>query len=135
MKIMPTELEKQQILIKVKNHPQGLMGVIEREQHFQTKLTYPQRKDYNIKRKCTECGETHSNLKADKCYHDDMRKYRDDQARLFQLFKYAALTYCDIAFHPKADKAFSMAWDKGHSSGYYEVLNELEILAELMKED
>lgn len=27
--------------------------------------------------------------------------------------------------HPKADKAWSYAWQKGHSSGYYEVYNVL----------
>jgi hypothetical protein len=61
-----------------------------------------------------------------------MREYRDEKNRLLQLFKFAALTYCGIEKHLKADKAFEMAWSRGHSSGYYEVLQELEELAELL---
>jgi len=42
-----------------------------------------------------------------------------------------AIDYCGLKGHPKADKAFAMAY-RGHSSGYYEVLQELESLAELL---
>ena len=34
--------------------------------------------------------------------------------------------------HPKKDRTFEMAWDKGHSSGYNEVYLEYEELSELL---
>lgn len=36
--------------------------------------------------------------------------------------------------HPKADKAFALAWDHGHSSGFSEVYNYLQELAELLED-
>jgi hypothetical protein len=46
-------------------------------------------------------------------------------------FQTDALTAVGLASHPKADKIFWYAWDRGHSSGYEEVLSVLVNLAEL----
>lgn len=47
-------------------------------------------------------------------------------------FKRLAISYVGLQNHPKADKVFAKAWDEGHSSGYMEVLNYLEDLADLV---
>lgn len=133
--IMPTEKQKKDVIAAVLNHNQGLFGLIERDQYFKGTAPYPNRKkDFPIFKTCPECKEAHKDPETEIAFNKAMRAYRDDQAAMFQLFKFAALTDCGIADHPKADRAFSMAWDRGHSSGYYEVLQNLEDLSQLLKD-
>lgn len=128
-----TEEDMKAIVQEVLDHPQGLFGLIEREERFNTNVPYPSKSNYEIMRPCSECGTKHEDADAKGQYEKDMREYRDDQARLDQLFKYIALTDCGIFEHPKAEKAYAMAYDRGHSSGYYSILQELQELAELLK--
>lgn len=66
-------------------------------------------------------------------YKKEMAKYRQKQNECHAQFRKDALEYAGIdAMHPKADRAFSMAWDRGHSSGLHEVVQNLEELAELL---
>jgi hypothetical protein len=74
-------------------------------------------------------------------YEDDMVKYkqkkkafRNVEHKLYELLKEECLKDCGIADHPKADKAWSMAWQKARSEGFEAVLYELEELAPLMEE-
>lgn len=39
-----------------------------------------------------------------------------------------------ITNHPKADKLYEMAWEAGHSEGYYSVFDRAEELAELIRD-
>lgn len=48
-------------------------------------------------------------------------------------FKTALLKYLGIFDNKKAEKLFSIAWERGHSSGYGEVAQVAEELAELIK--
>lgn len=63
---------------------------------------------------------------------DDLRTRIGSPLYKGENFAEDAIEYCGLKGHPKADKAFAMAYDRGHSSGYYEVLQELESLAELL---
>lgn len=47
--------------------------------------------------------------------------YAEDSGRLFELFKKDLFEEYGLTGHPKADMAFSIAWDMGHSSGLSEV--------------
>jgi hypothetical protein len=38
-----------------------------------------------------------------------------------------------VTGHPKANRAFDLAWDRGHSAGYQEVANYFDDLADLLK--
>ena len=58
--------------------------------------------------------------------------YNAESRRLEDLFKRDALDDVGLFGHPKAEKAFNMAWDRGHSAGYSEVYSELQDLAELL---
>lgn len=65
-------------------------------------------------------------------YDAEMVVYRDKQRERKAEFKVEALRYCRLTNHPKAEKAFDYAWEKGHANGYMEVVNELLDLAELL---
>jgi len=63
---------------------------------------------------------------------------REDDGRRFEeweSFREEALFACGLMGHKKADKAFGLAWEHGHSSGYYEVFSGLVELASLLLED
>ncbi len=53
--------------------------------------------------------------------------------QLNALFKQEALKEAGLADHPNADRIFDMAWSRGHSSGFAEVLGELHDLAGLFE--
>lgn len=58
--------------------------------------------------------------------------YQAQESRLHQLFFFAALSDVGLLGHPKADKAFALAYDRGHAHGYHEIHQELRALAELL---
>jgi hypothetical protein len=61
-------------------------------------------------------------------------RYYNEQVRdVTERFKQACFKELGIQDHPKKEKAFEIAWDYGHSSGYYEVYNYLETISELLK--
>jgi hypothetical protein len=55
-----------------------------------------------------------------------------EESRLYDEFKKDALAAVGYAKHPKADRIFYEAWDRGHSYGYAEILNELKDLASFL---
>ena len=67
-------------------------------------------------------------LKAFEAYHRE-------NGRIDDLFRKDALQEAGLTGHPKAEKAFEMAWERGHSSGYHEVFNCLLPLADLLLND
>jgi len=58
--------------------------------------------------------------------------YREETMRLRALFKRDAIEDAGLTGHPKAEKAFDMAWERCRSEGLFRVMEELEDLAELM---
>lgn len=60
------------------------------------------------------------------------REYLTEEYRLIIQFKNDILDDTGLLNHPKADKAWDMAWDRGHSSGLYSVYTELQYLADLL---
>ncbi len=66
-------------------------------------------------------------------YEAAMRKYRKNNALKHELFKFAAMWEYDLCKlkNPAYDKCFSLAWDRGHSYGLYEVYNCLADIADL----
>jgi hypothetical protein len=65
----------------------------------------------------------------------DREAYWADKIRLEEEFKQDALKAAGLLGHPKADKAYSMAWADGHSSGYNDVFYYLERFADLLLND
>jgi len=59
--------------------------------------------------------------------------YNADEARLLREFKADMFEDCGVTGHPKADKAFDIAWSHGHASGLYDVYCYFSELAELLR--
>ena len=49
-------------------------------------------------------------------------------------FRKHLIGYFKLENHPKVDKMYELAWDRGHASGLYDVTLEFETLADLIKE-
>lgn len=62
--------------------------------------------------------------------NNEKREYNNKEARL--RFKEDAIRFVGLEGHPKAEKAYDYAWERGHSSGLYSVLEELQEIAELI---
>lgn len=58
--------------------------------------------------------------------------YRGERYALEIEFKKNALDVCGILNHPKADKAYSLAYEDGHSEGFGGIYNALIKYAELL---
>lgn len=66
-------------------------------------------------------------------FYDESSKWTKARNDLEAEFKVDLLDEHGLTGHPKADRAFTMAWDRGHASGYQEVANEFDDLADLLK--
>lgn len=60
--------------------------------------------------------------------------YQADQARLSREFKEDLFAEEGVTGNPKAENAYRLAWDYGHSNGYECVYNYFVDLAELIKD-
>jgi hypothetical protein len=65
-------------------------------------------------------------------YKKHMDVYAKYKHSLFQQFKTDTLGYCGLTDHPKADRAFEMAWDGCKDSGMVQIVEYLGELSELM---
>lgn len=66
---------------------------------------------------------------------ESWQEYQAEHRRLHELFKSDALAEVGLTQHPKANKAFDLAWDDGHGYGLREVLYHLERYADLLLND
>lgn len=89
--------------------------------YYENKHPYPDRVS-----KRTGTPEQHEAYKiARNAYNAETRRLEDE-------FKADALEETGLAGHPKADKAYDLAWSHGHGSGLHEVLGWLEEYADLL---
>ena len=58
--------------------------------------------------------------------------YNAEEKALYVKFKKDALQDVGLTGHAKAEAAFSLAWEYGHSSGYHEVYRYLCDLSDLL---
>lgn len=66
-------------------------------------------------------------------YATAREEYNQEEQRLQTKFREDALEYAGLKDHPKANKAYWMAWERGHSGGLGDVLSELEDIADLLR--
>lgn len=88
---------------------------------------YPQRVTFNLKNK-------YRKLISREEYKEKLKLYNELKMEKEHEFKINLLDFVGLLGHPKAEKAFQIAWDRGHSAGLNEVLLELEELADLIKD-
>ncbi len=69
----------------------------------------------------------------DKERYDELLKEWNIESRMLQRqFRYDAIREAGLADHPKAEMAFDMAWERGHSYGNHDVFSFLMDLADLL---
>ena len=66
-------------------------------------------------------------------YTKARKEYQEEEVRICNLFKQDALADVGLADHPKAEKIYAHAYDRGHSGGFSEIYNALIDLAELFE--
>lgn len=54
-------------------------------------------------------------------YKADLDEYRRVSRQREAEFKADLFEEYDVTGHPKADRAFALAWEEGHANGFYEV--------------
>lgn len=60
-------------------------------------------------------------------------EYRQEENRLYELWKKDLYDEYEVTDNPKADQALSIAWQFGHAYGYHEVEHYFSDLVELIK--
>lgn len=111
---------------------------------YQNTMTYPDRpsKPGLIPGRKAATPEDYRKLAdALEAYEKDMSdfriaqaKYNTETSRLEEQFRKDALEDVGLTGHPKADKAYSFAWEHGHSSGLGEVYQWLDDIADILKD-
>lgn len=64
---------------------------------------------------------------------DQRRKHRENEGAMSALVKHDLEIQEGLVGHDKANLLWTIAWDRGHSSGYSDVISVYEELAELLK--
>ena len=132
--------------IKAENFQQNV-----RDGAYRNTLPYPQKKDFECSKKklhALELSEREGIItkeeaakkriqfeSAEAGYREAVNAYNAENVRLHELFKQHMYEYHDVEENPKREKAFSLAWEYGHSSGHSEVASHFEDLVELIVEE
>ena len=125
--------------------------------HYQTKLPYPNRNDYTtvfvynrgdvlFEGSLEDYYKWHSEAKEleteigtvekyvdEEAYKAARKAYYDDQNELIAEFVRDLFEEFEVHHNPKAQKAYGMAYERGHSGGLEEVYNEFADLVDLIK--
>lgn len=70
----------------------------------------------------------------EEAYKEQRTKWNVENARLHNEFKEDIFEEFGFQDHPKRERVFELAWDRGHSSGFSEVYLVFEELVELIKD-
>ena len=108
-------------------------GMIIQNGFFKNTLTYPNPNDYEINKICEHCGSKYKDKDIKIKLREERDKYHGEDNRLYMLFKEGLFLYYNLEHNEKTSKAFSIAWERGHSSGYHEVYQEFDELVDLLK--
>ena len=117
--------------------------------------SYPNKKDYITsyvydKGECLWSGPTWEKDKAElkeeypnaliqeildeEAYKAQRKEYNDESAKLHEEFVNDLFENFNVTDNSKRQKAFDLAWEKGHANGLEEVYNEFYDLVELIKD-
>ena len=69
----------------------------------------------------------------EEAYKRMQKEYYEEESRCYNQFKQDLFEEYNVTNNPRAEKCFSMAWERGHSSGYESVANEFGELVELIQ--
>jgi len=87
-----------------------------------------------LKRKIEDAKRVQENAinDIDNLKNDARRKYRLKMLKINEDFQDALFEEYDVKNHPKREKMYSKAWERGHSSGYSQIESEFAEIVELM---
>jgi len=68
-------------------------------------------------------------------YKEKFKEYRAEKQRLIEQFKKDAFKELGIENFPEVvkEKVFEIAWEEGHSEGFYRVYEKMEVLVDFLK--
>jgi hypothetical protein len=103
--------------------------------YFKNNMPYPPKSEFkDIVKTCECCGAVTKvitpGIELWKKARDD---YHNEEGRLYSIFKQLLYKEHNVK-GAKADKAFELAWDKGHAYGYSEVASYFSDFVELIKD-
>jgi hypothetical protein len=67
-------------------------------------------------------------------YQQDYEDWCAEDRRIYNVFHHDALEDVGLLGHPKADKAYTFAWDRGHANGFGDVYYWLAEIADILKD-
>ena len=98
---------------------------------FENHCEYPKRDIYSV---CEHCGSKYKDEKKEIERREKINAFHTEESRLYTMFKDALFLYHDLdGSQERVQKAFALAWDRGHPSGYHEVANVFEDLVDLIR--
>ena len=92
----------------------------------------PARDWHDVKR--TLPPHTVEKVVDDSAYRAARTAYRAEQGRLQEEFKRDLFEEHGVTDHPKAERCYALAWEKGHSAGLQEVANFFDDFVDLIKD-
>ncbi len=102
--------------------------------YFTNQFLYPKKEEFGITKTCEYCKSVYKDEEAQDRFREELDKYRTEDLRLYNMFKASLIYSWDLdPANEKTEKLFNIAWDKGHASGYYDVIQEFNELVELIK--
>ncbi len=114
-----------------------MLSISERFQIKSSQLRYPSEDPKRIEEIEDLAGKKNREETREN-YRNELRsarnKYREEQYKIGNEFKLALFKEYGVENHPKAEKAFSMAWEAGHAEGYSNVEFHFSELVELIKD-
>lgn len=108
------------------------LGELIRGGYFNNRIIYPTREEYEIMKVCEHCHSRYKDVDAAQKFAEAQHRYQQEEGRLYNLFKETLFYEFKVENAPKAEKAFSIAWDRGHASGFYDVYLNFQNLVELI---
>lgn len=84
---------------------------------------------------CSKCGKNLEEIMPKRLeeYNKLKENYLIEEKIIFNRFKSDLAKHFEVENNPKFQRCFELAWEKGHSSGFSEVLSEFQDLVELIK--
>ena len=152
------------LLTAVQNLPSMLETMLEKQMkpfdyYSKSQTVYPNKKDYitfyvydkgacileeksaSVTGSITKSHLNHKYPKAviqevldEEGYKAHRKQYDTERTKLHEEFVNDLFENFNVMNNPKKDKAFALAWKRGHYSGYEEVYNEFYDLVELIRD-
>jgi len=101
--------------------------------YFKNSLPYPGLHDLgDLIKICEHCGSKYEDQEVKAKIKEGRDAYRKEDTTMYILFRESLFISNNLEHNTKTDKAFSIAWDKGHANGYSEVYHEFLSLLPLI---